>query len=482
MAMPYDKYEVVIGLEIHAQLLTSSKAFSPDPAYYGAPPNTLVDPRSLGHPGILPKLNSKQIEFAIKLGLATNSEIRRENRFSRKNYFYPDLPKGYQITQFDTPICEGGHIDIDIDGELKSIGLTRIHMEEDSGKSTHDLDPYYTLVDLNRAGVPLLEIVSEPDIRSSKEAYQYLTEFRKLLRYLDICDGNMEEGSMRCDANISVRLKGEKGFGEKVEVKNMNSIRNVQRALEHEIKRQIDLIESGGAVEQSTRRFDAVNGTTSLMRTKEDAHDYRYFCEPDLPPVIVEVEYINQLSKKLPPLPRQLQKRYVNEYGLSDYDAKVLTDDKKTAEYFEALSTECKDYKLAANWIMGPVKNHLNEHAIGLEDFSLDPNRLASLIIMIKDGKISHSAANQKVFKKLIETDTSPQEIAESMNLIQNMEEGELAQFVIEALDQYPDKVIEYKNGKKGLLGLFMGEVMKRSKGKADPKKANQILKEKLEG
>jgi len=481
MSMPYDKYEVVIGLEIHAQLLTNSKAFSPDPAYYGAPPNTLIDPRSLGHPGILPKLNSKQIEYAVKLGLATGSDIRRENRFSRKNYFYPDLPKGYQITQFDTPICEGGHIDIDIDGEVKSIGLTRIHMEEDSGKSTHDLDPYYSLVDLNRSGVPLLEIVSEPEMRSSKEAYQYLTEFRKLLRYLGICDGNMEEGSMRCDANISVRIKGEKALGEKVEVKNMNSIRNVQRALEYEIIRQIDIIESGGHIDQSTRRFDAVNGKTSLMRMKEDAHDYRYFCEPDLPPVLIEVEYIDKIKKELPSLPRQLQKKYVKEYGLSDYDARVLTDDKKIAEYFESLSVACQDYKLSANWVMGPVKSFLNENAIDLEDFDLDPKRLGALIIMVKDGKLSHSAANQKVFKKLIGTESSPEDLATSMNLIQNMEEGDLAQFVIDALDQFPEKVLEYKNGKKGLLGLFMGEVMKRSKGKADPKKANQILKEKLE-
>tara|TARA_Y100001954_G_scaffold46669_1_gene48902 strand:- start:1417 stop:2868 length:1452 start_codon:yes stop_codon:yes gene_type:complete len=482
MNIPFDKYDTVIGLEVHAQLKTASKAFSSDGAYYGAPSNTLIDPISLGHPGTLPVLNKKQVELAVRLGLALNCQIRKRNEFSRKNYFYPDLPKGYQITQFDTPICFEGSLVIETNKGVKHIGITRIHMEEDSGKSTHDLDPYFTLVDLNRAGVPLVEIVSEPEMSSSDEAYAYLTEIRKLVRYLDVCDGNMEEGSLRCDANVSVMLKGAKEFGEKVEVKNMNSIRNVKRALDYEVKRQIIALENGEEIQQSTRGFDPVKGSTFLMRLKEDAHDYRYFNEPDLPPLLLDEVYIDEVRKKLPALPRQLVEKYTSEFGLSKYDALVLTDDKAIAEYFEELAGICGDYKLAANWVMGPVKAYLNEHAIELSQFPLKVRRLAELVSLVQEGKINHSTANQKLFPALIEDqESNAEQLANKMNLLQDIEEDDIRTYIDEALAQYPDKVAAYRNGKKGLLGLFMGEVMKRSKGKADPKKTNQWLRMKLE-
>ena len=482
MNIPFDKYDTVIGLEVHAQLKTASKAFSSDGAYYGAPSNTLIDPISLGHPGTLPVLNKKQVELAVRLGLALNCQIRKRNEFSRKNYFYPDLPKGYQITQFDTPICFEGSLVIETNNGVKHIGITRIHMEEDSGKSTHDLDPYFTLVDLNRAGVPLVEIVSEPEMSSSDEAYAYLTEIRKLVRYLDVCDGNMEEGSLRCDANVSVMLKGAKEFGEKVEVKNMNSIRNVKRALDYEVKRQIIALENGEEIQQSTRGFDPVKGSTFLMRLKEDAHDYRYFNEPDLPPLVLDEVYIDEVRKKLPALPRQLVEKYTSEFGLSKYDALVLTDDKAIAEYFEELAGICGDYKLAANWVMGPVKAYLNEHAIELSQFPLKVRRLAKLVSLVQEGKINHSTANQKLFPALIEDqESNAEQLANKMNLLQDIEEDDIRTYIDEALAQYPDKVVAYRNGKKGLLGLFMGEVMKRSKGKADPKKTNQWLRMKLE-
>ena len=340
MKFPHDKYEPVIGLEVHIQLLTKSKVFSSDSTQYGAAPNTNVSVISLGHPGTLPKVNKEVIEYAVRLGLACHCEINKENQYARKNYFYTDLPKGYQISQHTTPICTGGYITIkEKDGEEKRITLTRIHIEEDSGKSIHDQDPFDTLIDLNRAGVPLLEMVSEPEIRTSEEAYQYLTEVRKLVRYLDICDGNMEEGSLRCDANISVRLKGEEKLGEKVEIKNMNSIRNVQRAIEHEIKRQIEAIENGKAINQETRNFDAVAGTTSVMRTKEMADDYRYFPEPDLPMVIISQEYIDKIKTGMPPLPDELFKKFTDQLGLSDYDARVITEDKEIALPFESFIT-----------------------------------------------------------------------------------------------------------------------------------------------
>ncbi|HXC04823.1 MAG TPA: Asp-tRNA(Asn)/Glu-tRNA(Gln) amidotransferase subunit GatB, partial [Bacteroidia bacterium] len=361
----YQKYQAVIGLEVHIQLLTQSKAYSSDRAEYGGIPNTHVSPVTLGHPGTLPKANKKVIEYALKLGLALNCDITEVNQYARKNYFYADLPKGYQITQDKTPICRGGHITIrDQEGKEKNIRLTRIHMEEDAGKSIHDQDPFDTLIDLNRAGTALLEIVSEPELRSAEEAYNYLSEVRKLVRHLEICDGNMEEGSLRCDANVSVMLVGSNTYGRRVEVKNMNSIRNVKLAIEHEIIRHIDLIEAGGIVDQDTRSFDAAKGSTFSLRSKEMANDYRYFPEPDLPPVIIHADAIARVKASMPPLPEHLFRKYKNELGLSDYDAYFLTETKGIALYFESLVSLTKNYKAAANWMMGAIKNFLNEEAM----------------------------------------------------------------------------------------------------------------------
>jgi aspartyl-tRNA(Asn)/glutamyl-tRNA(Gln) amidotransferase subunit B len=477
-----DRYEVVIGLEVHAQLLTQTKAYSSDLNAYGSAPNTNISAITLGHPGTLPVMNRKTIDFAIRLGLACGCNIAPQQHFARKNYFYPDLPKGYQITQDTTPICTGGQILIRTeDGGQKAIGLTRIHMEEDAGKSIHDVDVYDTLVDLNRAGTPLLEIVSEPDLRSSSEAYNYLTEVRKLLRYLDICDGNMEEGSMRCDANVSVRLKGATTFGTKVEVKNMNSIRNVQRAIEFEVTRQIEALENGESLTQETRAFDALKGSTISMRTKEAANDYRYFPEPDLPPITVSQEQIAAISKEMPALPNALFERYTKTYGLSDYDAYNITDQKGLALYYEALIAVTKNYKAAANWLMGEVKSYLNEQGVDISKFPIAAERIAALIELIDQGKISNSIAAQRVFPALFDSQESPLQIAERLNLIQSSDSGVIEGFVAEVITQNPSEVERYRNGEKQLIGFFMGQLMKVSGGKADPKAANGILRQQLD-
>lgn len=474
----HEVYEAVIGLEVHTQLLTESKAYCADSAAYGGSPNTQVSPISLGHPGTLPVPNERVMEFAVRLGLAVKADIREHNEFARKNYFYADLPKGYQVTQDTTPICTGGFIEIkDKDGKPKKIRLTRIHMEEDSGKSIHDLDPFNTLIDLNRAGVPLLEIVSEADLADSTEAYNYLTEVRKLVRYLDICDGNMEEGSMRCDANISVKRKDTDAWGTKVEVKNMNSIRNVQRALQYEFDRQIEAIEKGEEIFQETRTFDAATGKTFVMRTKEDAHDYRYFPEPDLQPIKVEQSYIDQVLAELPPLPQELFRKYLKEYQLSEYDAGLLTDTKEIALYFEEIIKHTNNYKAAANWIMGSIKSYLNEQAITMNEFNVPAEKIAALIKLVDDNLVSNSVASQKVFPKLIENpEAEPKAIAEENNWIQSSDSSELEGYIKQAIAKYPEKVAEYNAGKKGLVGLFMGEVMKLSRGQADPKTANKLL------
>ncbi len=490
----YDKYETVIGLEVHAQLSTKSKAYSGDSTEFGVLPNTNVSPISLGHPGTLPKTNKKVIEYAVRLGLACKCTIREYNEYARKNYFYADLPKGYQITQDKTPICTGGYITIKTSpptplqlerGESseveKNINITRIHMEEDAGKSIHDIDPFDTLIDLNRAGVALVEIVSEPEMRSGEEAYKYLTEVRKLVRYLEICDGNMEEGSLRCDANVSVRLKGTTAFGKRCEVKNMNSIRNVQRAIEFEAKRQIEALENGEEISQDTRSFNAVTGTTFVLRSKEMANDYRYFPEPDLQPVIISQEYIAKIKNSLPPLPNELYKKYIN-LGLSTYDAGVLTDSKEIALYFEEIISKTKNVKSAANWLTVQIKSYLNDNALHISDFKIRPKRMAELVDFIEGGKVSHTIAIQKIFPIMIEDQNkSPSQIAEENNWIQESDSGALTEFVKQAIAKYPEKVIEYKNGKTTLLGLFMGEVMKLSKGKADPKITTELVKEMLE-
>ena len=477
-----NKYEAVIGLEVHAQMLTKTKAYSNDINEYGAHPNTNVSVITLGHPGTLPVMNKKTIEFAIRLGLACGSDIAPNQYFARKNYFYPDLPKGYQITQDKTPICTGGAIHIRTeDGEGKEIKITRIHMEEDAGKSIHDVDVYDTLVDLNRAGTPLLEIVSEPDIRTSQEAYNYVTEVRKLVRYLDICDGNMEEGSLRCDANISVNLKGASEFGTKVEVKNMNSIRNVQRAIEFEIARQIESIENGEEISQETRGFDALKGITISQRSKEAANDYRYFPEPDLQPLVVMKEDIEAIKSEMPALPRELFNRYTKEYGLSDYDAYNLTDNKGIALYYEALIQHTKNYKAAANWMMGDVKSYLNEFGFEIHEFPISVERLANLIAIIDEGKVSNSVASQYIFPELLKSDLSPLAIAENLNLIQDSSEDTLKGFILQVFEENQAEVERYRNGEKQLTGFFMGKLMKVSNGKADPKIANKLLRELLE-
>ena len=397
----FGDYEVIVGLEIHIQLLTKSKAYSSDSTEYGALPNTNVSPISLGHPGTLPFFNKRTLEYGIRLGIACGSEIREENQFARKNYFYADLPKGYQITQDSTPLCNGGKIVIkDDEGNDKVIGVTRIHMEEDSGKSIHDLDPYNSLIDLNRAGVPLLELVSEPDIRSPQEAYNYVTEVRKLVRYLDICDGNMEEGSMRCDANVSVRKKGSTEFGQRTETKNLNSIRNVYRAIEFEAKRQIEEIEAGRSIQMETRGFDAVKGITMSQRSKEMAHDYRYFPCPDLLPLELEEGYVERVKDSLPELPGAKKKRFIADYGLSDYDASVLIADKPLADYYEAVVDGKHDAKKAANWVINELLGVLNKQGKEIEYSPVAATQLGELLGLIADSTISGKIAKD-VFSEM---------------------------------------------------------------------------------
>ena len=473
-----EKYELVVGLEIHTQLLTKSKAFCADEVSYGESPNTRVSAISLGHPGTLPVHNIEVVNMAIMLGLACGCDITEYNRYSRKNYFYPDLPKGYQITQFDTPICTQGHITVRTDAGEKEIRLTRIHMEEDTGKSIHDLDIENTLMDYNRAGTPLVEIVTEPDIRTSDEAYAFLSEVRKLVRYLDVCDGNMEEGSLRCDANISVRLKGSPDFGTKVEVKNMNSMSNVKRAIEYEFSRQVKAIENGEVIDSETRSFDAMTGTTFSMRSKEMVNDYRYFPEPDLPPLTVSRDWVKRIQDQMPALPRALHKNFTEEKGLSNYDASILTDEKEVAEFYLKLCKHTSNYKAAANWVMGAVKSWINAEARTITEFPLSAATLARLISSIDQGVLSYSTAEQKLFPALIEQpEATVESLIEKLNLAQTGNEDDLTVWAEEVLAAFPQKVEEYKQGKTGLLGLFMGEIMKKSKGKADPRKTSEILK-----
>ena len=479
--MKNDKYEVVIGLEVHVQLQTNSKLFCGDSASFGADPNTHISPITLAHPGTLPRMNKKAIEFAIKLGLALNCEIEQENYFARKNYFYPDLPKGYQISQHTTPICKNGFVKIKVNDEQRNIQLNRIHIEEDAGKSLHDVDENFTAIDLNRAGVPLLEIVSEPDLHSSDEAFAYITELRRLVRWLEICDGNMEEGSMRCDANISIRLKGEKKLGTRVEVKNLNSIRNVKKAIDLEVIRLIDIVESGAAIVQETRSFDADNNTTFSLRSKEDADDYRYFADPDLTPFHITDQFLQEVKDSLPPLPEALEIKYKEVFQLPAYDAQVICSDKAQVNYFEEIIKHTTNYKAAVNWLMGPIKSYLNDHSIELEAFPLSPEKTASLIQLVSDGKVNFSIASTKILSALIQApQKNPLEIVTELNLLQESNNDSVTSWVDEVINKMPDKVKEYRSGKKGLIGLFAGEVKKLSKGKADMNLVNKLLAEKL--
>lgn len=484
-------YEIVIGLEIHVQLATESKAFCSDAVQFGQAPNTLVSPVSLGHPGVLPRLNEKQVAYAVKLGLATNCRINQENRFDRKNYFYPDLPKGFQTSQDALPICVEGYLDIKVDDNIKRIGITRIHMEEDAGKLIHDLDKHYSMVDLNRAGTPLLEIVSEPDLRSSEEAMAYISAIRQIVRYLEVSDGNMEEGSMRCDCNVSVRKLGDKKLGNRCEVKNVNSIRNAKRAIEFEAQRQIEILENGGMVEQQTRSFDADNGTTFALRGKEDAHDYRYFPEPDLPPVVITDFYLTTIKNEMPALPDELLKKFIAEYELSEYDAKILTEEKATATYYLDILKYTKNYKAAANWIINDIRSFLNDTASSIDNFEITPKYIAELIALIESEVVSYTIASRDLFPLMLKNPSvSPKTLASKHKLLQTKDDDFITQIAMAALEKYPEKVEEYNNlpnsgkgkkRKKGLLSMFMGEVMKQSRGKVNPKMATEALLKLLE-
>jgi aspartyl-tRNA(Asn)/glutamyl-tRNA(Gln) amidotransferase subunit B len=478
------KYELVVGLEVHVQLSTLSKIFSSDSASFGAGANQHVSAVSLGLPGTLPKLNKKVVEYAIKMGIATNCQINTNTHFDRKNYFYADLPKGFQTTQDSQPICHSGFIDVKTDSLGKRrIRIHRIHMEDDAGKSMHDQDAFESLIDLNRAGVPLIEIVSEPDIRSAAEAASYLNEIRKLVRYIDICDGNMEEGSIRCDANISIRSIGATEYGNRCEVKNLNSIRNLQRAIDYEFFRQTELIEKGEYINQNTLNFDAETGKTSPLRSKETANDYRYFPEPDLPPLSIDQTYIDQLAQSLPELPSKKIERYITNFALSEYDATLLASEKQIANYFDELITFNNNFKAAANWVIGPLRTYLQETDISISDLNLEPKNLSELINLIDRGKLNYSVAASKVFPLLIDNPMrSAENIAISLGLLIDTNSDDLDLLIKQVLDSYPEKVKEYKQGKKGVLGLFMGDLMKLSKGKINPQTANKLLIEKIDG
>ena len=477
-----DKYQLVVGLEVHAQLSTSSKLFAEDATSFGAEPNTQVSVISLGHPGTLPKLNMRAVDYAVRMGLACQCTISPRSSFDRKNYFYPDLPKGYQITQDKEPICIGGKVPFFLeDGSELEVQLNRIHLEEDAGKLIHAPGKEASWVDFNRAGTALIEIVTEPCIRSSEEAVAFLAEIRKLVMYLEICDGTMEEGSLRCDANVSVRLRGTETLGKKVEVKNMNSFRNLGHAIDFEYQRQVGLLELGQEIISETRSFDADSGFTSSMRTKEELNDYRYFPEPDLPHLLLTEEWIESVSAQLPALPNALYRKFIADYGLPRYDAALLTESKEAATWFEALCTKTEHYKSASNWMMGPIKSYLNETGISFANFPLGVDAIAQIIALVEEGQVSFSVASQKIYPELILHPTvTPLEIAERLNLIQESDASYLVPLAKEVLLENPDKVKEYKTGKKGLLGLFMGELMKKSGGKADPKVASRIFSELL--
>ena len=477
------KYEAVIGLEVHAQLLTSSKLFCGCSTKFGSEPNTQVDPVCLGLPGVLPVLNRKAVEYAVKMALATDCTVNNRSIFARKNYFYPDLPKGYQISQYTEPLAEHGWLDIDLEAGRKRIGITRIHMEEDAGKLLHGEGPEddaFSFVDLNRAGVPLIEIVSEPDMRTSEEAQAYLRALRDILVYLGICSGNMEEGSFRCDANVSVRLAGAEKLGTKAELKNMNSFKFVKEAIDYEIRRQVDLIESGGKVIQETRLFDSAKGITASMRSKEEAHDYRYFPDPDLLPIIVTDELINQVRSTLPELPIARRERFASEYGIPSYDAGVLTASRDLADYYEQAVKETGEPKLSSNWIMGELLRLLNEDNRDVRDCPISPNGVADIIKMVKGGQISGKMAKE-VFEEMYKTGKAAADIVKAKGLTQISDEGELAKIVEEIVKNNPDNVAKFKAGKTAVLGFFVGEIMKATKGKANPQVINKLLKEKLE-
>jgi len=474
------KYEPVIGLEVHAQLKTDSKIFCGCSTEFGKDPNVNTCPVCLGLPGVLPVLNRKVVEYTIMMGLATHCRIAQESIFARKNYFYPDLPKGYQISQYEEPLCADGWVEIRSNGSSKRIGITRIHMEEDAGKLVHEgaFDASKaSFVDLNRACVPLIEIVSEPDLRSAKDASEYMQTLRDILVYLDICDGNMEEGSLRCDANVSVRPRGSDTFGTRAEIKNMNSFRFLQQAIEYEINRQIDILESGGEVVQETRLFDSDKGVTSSMRGKEEAHDYRYFPEPDLVPLRIDQEWVEELSVKLPELRDARIDRYVTDMGLPEYDAEVLTSDRPVADFFEAVVNKGTKPKSASNWVMGEFIRIVKEK--GMDSARITPEQLARIISLVEEATISGSAA-KKVFEDVFATGKDPDGVVKEKGLAQVSDEDAIRTEVKKILKNHPDEVAQFRGGREKVLGFFVGQVMKATKGKANPKVVNKILRELL--
>jgi aspartyl-tRNA(Asn)/glutamyl-tRNA(Gln) amidotransferase subunit B len=474
------EFESVIGLEVHSQLKTQSKIFCRCSTQFGAPPNTHTCPVCLGMPGVLPVLNRKVVEFTLRMALATHCRIARESRFARKNYFYPDLPKGYQISQYEMPLAEHGYLDIEIDGVSKRIGITRIHMEEDAGKLIHDPDRPISRVDLNRTGVPLMEIVSEPDLRSAEEAGAYLRQLRAIVRYLDISDGNMEEGSFRCDANVSIMPKGSTAFGTRTEIKNLNSFKHVEKALQYEIARQKEVLLSGGSIEQETRLWDPLKNRTFSMRSKEEAHDYRYFPDPDLLPLVVDEPWIEAVRKSLPELPEEKKQRFVTRLALSSYDAEVLTSNRETADFFEACLAQGADPKQACNWIMGPLLGWLNAAGQSITESPVKPADLVQLIQLIDDGTISGKLA-KTVFEEMATSGRSARRIVSEKNLTQVTDQAAIETAVARVLAQHPNETARFRAGQKKLFGFFVGQVMKATQGKANPQQVNECLKNALD-
>ncbi len=473
-------YEAIIGLEVHAQLLTKSKIFCNCSTKFGAQPNSHVCPVCMGMPGILPVLNKKVVEFALKMALATHCRINFYSVFARKNYFYPDLPKGYQISQYEHPLAEDGWVEIEVNGQKKQIGILRIHMEEDAGKLMHDPHKPISYVDFNRTGVPLIEIVSKPDIRTPEEGVAYLKKLRSILRYLEICDGNMEEGSFRCDANISLRLANAEKFGVRTELKNMNSFKHVQRALAYEIERQRSILEQGGSVIQETRLWDENRGITRSMRGKEEAHDYRYFPDPDLMPVVIDKKWIEEIEKTLPELPDVKKERFKQVYGLPEYDAEVLTSEKELAEYFERVVKWGSDAKLASNWLMSEVLRKLNQQKQEITACPITPKDLAELLQLIQKGTISGKIA-KVVFEEMYSSGKPASQIVREKGLVQITDQAVLEKIAQKIIESYPKEVEQYKAGKEKLLGFFVGQMMKQTKGKANPQLVNKIFKKLLQ-
>ena len=472
------KWEVIIGLEVHAQVLSKSKLFSSSPTKFGAEPNTQVSLVDSAFPGMLPVINQFCIEQSVKTGLGLKAKINLNSVFDRKNYFYADLPQGYQISQYKNPIVGEGEIILDMPYGTKKVGIERLHLEQDAGKSIHDMDPDSTFVDLNRSGVALMEIVSKPDLRSPEEVNVYIKKLRSIMRYLETCDGNMQEGSLRADVNVSVRRVGEKKFGTRCEIKNVNSIRFMQMAIDYESKRQVELLEANKTIDQETRLYDTKKNTTRSMRSKEDAHDYRYFPDPDLLPLNLDKSLIDKLKKELPELPDEKKERFIKEHNLSAYEANILVSEKKISDYYEEVIKEC-DKKLATNWITGDLFAVLNKKNLSISQFPVSAKNLSSLIKMITSGKISGKIAKD-VFEKMQDNDKDPRQIVEKEGLIQQSDPKELEKIVLGVISKNHDKVAQYKSGKVKLFGYFVGEVMKVSKGKANPQLVNEILKKKL--